>query len=375
MRRTLAIARKEFIHIRRDPRLLLMVVMLPLIQLFLFSYAVSFDVKAVPTAILDQDNTPISRQYIDALQQSTYFHVTGYLKTMSQVDAEFETNKTRVVVIVGHGFGSDIAAGRAGQAQVLVDGTEPNSAQGAQSYSAALSRVFGTKVAVAQIQYRGQDPYKAAGMTTAIRTWYNPEGRSANYFVPGLIVILLTTVAIQQTANTLVKEKDQGTYEQLIVSPIHKLELMVGKIAPWAVVSALEVIAISVIGILAFQIPFRGSVALFALGTLLYVTCCLGIGLWISAIAPTLDSANLIAGLVGILPGFMLSGFIYPLNSVPKVLQFISYIFPARYFVTITRTIFLKGGGLDVLWPQFAALAVFAVVIVIASSAAYRERA
>jgi len=375
MRRALAIARKEFIHIRRDPRLLLMVVLLPLIQLFLFSYAVSFDVKAVPTAIYDQDHTPMSRQYIDALEQSTYFHVTGYVNSDAEVDAEFETNKTRVVVTVGHGFGNDIAAGNPGQVQILIDGTEPNSAQAAQSYSAVLSQLFGAKVAIAQLQYKGADPTKVAGLTTTTRTWYNPESRSANYFVPGLIVILLTTVAIQQTANTLVKEKEQGTYEQLIVSPIHKMELMVGKIAPWAVVSALEVIAISVIGILAFQIPFRGSVALFTLGTILYVICCLGIGLLISAIAPTLDAANLIAGLVGILPGFMLSGFIYPLDSVPPFLQLLSYIFPTRYFMTITRTIFLKGGGFDVLWPQFAALTVFAVVIVIASSAAYRERA
>ena len=158
------------------------------------------------------------------------------------------------------------------------------------------------------------------------------------------------------------------------MSPIHKIELMVGKIAPWAVVSALEVITISAIGILAFHIPFRGSVALFALGTLFYVICCLGIGLWISAIAPTLDSANLIAGLLGILPGFMLSGFIYPLNSIPTALRWLSFIFPTRYFMTITRTIFLKGGGFDVLWPQFAALATFAVVIVVASSVVYRER-
>jgi len=375
MRRILAIIRKEFIHIRRDPRLLLMVVMLPLVQLFLFSYAVSFDVKAVPTAILDQDHTPMSRQYLNALEQSDYFRVTARLNSMAEVDPEFEANKTRVVVIVGHGFGDDIAAQRAGQVQVLVDGTEPNSAQAAQGYSAALSQMFGSKIAVSQIQFMGIDPTNSPTLTTATRTWYNPEGRSANYFVPGLIVILLTTVAIQQTANTLVKEKEQGTYEQLIVSPIHKLELMVGKIAPWALVSAIEVIVISLIGILAFQIPFRGSVALFALGTLLYVICALGIGLWISAIAPTLDSANLIAGLVGILPGFMLSGFIYPLNSIPPFLQLISYIFPTRYFMTITRTIFLKGGGFDVLWPQFAALAAFAVIIVIASSLVYRERA
>lgn len=374
MRRALAIARKEFIHMRRDPRLLLLVVVLPLIQLFLFSYAVSFDVSAVPTAILDQDHTPMSRQYVDALEQSTYFQVTAYLSKPSQIDTELESNKTRAVVTVARGFGDDIAAGRAGQVQILVDGTEPNSAQAAQVYSAALSRVFGTRVAVAQIQYMGLDPTQAAGMTTAIRTWYNPEGRSANYFVPGLVVILLTTVAIQQTANSLVKEKEQGTYEQLIVSPIHKIELMVGKIAPWAVVSALEVIVISLIGILAFHIPFRGSVALFALGTLLYVVCCLGVGLLISAIAPTLDSANLVAGLVGILPGFMLSGFIYPLSSLPPFLQLVSFIFPTRYFMTITRTIFLKGGGLDVLWPQFAALTAFAVIIVVASSAVYRER-
>ena len=375
MNRVLAIARKEFIHITRDRRLLATILLMPLIQLFLFSYALSFNVKNIPTAVLDQDNSTYSRQYVSALQQSDYFTVNRDLSSMSQVNGVFAQNQANVVVVLSPTFGSDIAAGRLGAVQLLIDGSDPNTAQVAQGYAAALSAVFGGRVAVSRAQAKGVSTSGAAGITPSIRTWYNPEGRSANYFIPGLIVILLTTVTIQQTALTLVREKENGTYEQLVVSPIRRIELMVGKIAPWALIGALEVIIVSAIGIFVFQIPFRGSVLLFALGSLLYVICTLGLGLIVSARASSVETANQLSALLAVLPGFMLSGFIFPIANLPIVLQAVSYIFPTRYFMVITRTIFLKGGSFAVLWPQFAALAVFAVAIIVLAAASYRERA
>jgi ABC-2 type transport system permease protein len=182
-------------------------------------------------------------------------------------------------------------------------------------------------------------------------------------------------VTVLQTANTLVKEKEMGTYEQLIVSPIRRIELMVGKIAPWALIGAAEILIISLVGIIVFGIPFRGSALLLAVASILYVICTLALGLIISARATSVDAANQLGALVSFLPTFMLSGYIFPLSSLPWVLQFLSYLYPARYFMVVTRTVFLKGGGLSVLWPQLVALTVFAVLITTLAAFLYRERA
>ena len=375
MRRILAIARKEFIHIIRDPRLLIVILAMPLLQLFLYSYALSFDVKNLPTATLDFDHTTQSRQYLDALQQSNYFTVNQTLGSYSDVDKAFESNNDKVIVVVGAGFGNNLAAGRAGNVQILVDGSDANSASLAQGYSAALSRVYGSKVVVSQVEAKGFSTGSLASLSANTRVWYNPEGKSASYFVPGLIVVLVTMVLVLQTANTLVREKENGTYEQLIVSPIRKIELMLGKIAPWAMIGALEIIIIASVGILVFGIPFRGSVILLIVASLLYVVCALGLGLIVSARASSVDTANQLAALLSFLPTFMLSGFIFPISSMPWLLQVLSYLYPARYFMVITRTIFLKGGGLEVLWPQMLALTIFAVSIITLAASLYRERA
>jgi len=375
MRRILAIARKEFIHIIRDPRLLIVILAMPLLQLFLYSYALSFDVKNLPTATLDFDHTTQSRQYLDALQQSNYFTVNQTLGSYSDVDSAFESNADKVVVVVGAGFGNNLAAGRAGNVQILVDGSDANSASLAQGYSQALSRVYGSKVLVSQVEAKGFSTNSLASLSANTRVWYNPEGKSASYFVPGLIVVLVTMVLVLQTANTLVREKENGTYEQLIVSPIRNIELMLGKIAPWAMIGALEIVIIASIGILVFGIPFRGSVILLMVASLLYVVCALGLGLIVSARASSVDTANQLAALLSFLPTFMLSGFIFPISSMPWFLQVLSYLYPARYFMLITRTIFLKGGGMEVLWPSMLALTIFAVSIITLAASLYRERA
>jgi len=375
MRRIFAIARKEFIHILRDKRLIAVILIMPLVQLFLYAYALSFDVKHLPTATLDLDRSTYSRQYINALQQSNYFTVDKTLGSYADVDPTFQANSDKIVVVVSAGFGDAIAAGRQANVQILVDGSDANSAQMGSNYAAALSRIFGAKVLVTQAEAKGLNTGAAGGLTASMRTWYNPEGNSAAYFVPGLIVVLVTTITVLQTSATLVREKENGTYEQLIVSPIKKIELMIGKIAPWAVMGALDVVIIAVVGILAFGIPFRGSVLLFAVSALLYVTCTLGLGLIVSARATSVDSANQLAALISFLPTFMLSGFVFPLSSLPPFLQWLSYLFPARYFMVICRTVFLKGGSLAVLWPQIAALIVFATAIVVLASSLYRERA
>lgn len=374
MNRILAIARKEFIHIRRDPRTIIAVLLLPVLELFLFAYALSFDVKNIPTAVLDQDGSAISRQYVDTFTHSKYFTIVQRLGSMSEVDGVFDRSDARAVVIIAPGFGDEISAGRRGQVAVLLDGSEPNTAQLGQTYATGLSRSFDIQLVVQRASSLGYNTASQGGISPSIRVWYNPEARSAVYLVPGLIVILMMIVTVQQTANTLVRERENGTMEQLVVSPIRRLELMLGKVLPWAVLAVLDMLIISALGLTVFAVPFRGDVVTFAISAFLFVLCCLGIGLFISARASSTEVANQIALILSFLPGFMFSGFVFPLANIPKVLQFVSYLFPARYFMVVTRSVFLKGAGFDVLWPQVAALAIYAVAIVTLSSLMYRRR-
>jgi ABC-2 type transport system permease protein len=374
LHRILAIARKELKHITREPRILIGTLGLPIIQLLLFAYALSFDVQHVPTVVLDQDRTTASREYVSTLENSGFFHVVASLERLPDVDSAFLDGEARAAIVVAPGFGNDLSAGRRGQVAVLLDGSEPNSAQLGQAYANALSQVFGRQLAVARVEALGMGAAASAGIQASTRLWYNPDARSAFFLIPGLIVVIIMIVTVQQTATTLVREAEDGTLEQLLVSPVRRWELVLGKISPWALFAAADVVLISLIAVLVFGIPFRGSASLFALGSGLFVLCALAIGLVVSALAKSTGVANLTAMLVSLLPSFMLSGFVFPLANVPKLLQWISYLFPARYMVVIARSMFLKGAGWGVLWPQFAALAAYATIALTIASVAYRRK-
>ena len=374
MERIGAITRKEFVHIRRDPRMLISVLILPVAQLLLFAYAISFDVRDVRTVVLDADRTTASRLFVSEFEQSGFFHVIGRADTEAQVDRAFDANLARVAIMVAPGFEQQQLRGEKGEVAVLVDGSEPNSAQLGQTYAIALSQRLNTEILASWAAKQGVDLSAIGQAQPVVRTWYNPGRRSADFLVPGLMVVIIMIVTIQQTAVTLVKEKDQGTLEQLIVSPIHRGELMVGKVLPWVILAFADMIVITIVALEVFTIPLRGSLLLLAFSTFLFVLCCLGLGLLLSARASSPEVANFTALMVSFLPGFMLSGFAFPLNSIPPVLQAISYLFPGRYMVTITRGIFLKGADLSVLWPQVAALAIYAFVVITLSSAVYSRR-
>jgi ABC-2 type transport system permease protein len=374
LRRIGAIAAKEFIHIRRDPRMMISVLVMPTIQLLLFAYAISFDVANVPTILLDGDRTATSREYLGAYQQSDFFEVVDTVESMEAIDEAFDRSEARIAVMVRPGFSSAISRGEKGQVAVLIDGSEPNSAQLGQTYTVALNAELGRDVTVSWLERQAIDVSQAGGITPVIRTWYNPERRSADFLIPGLLVVIIMIVTVQQTAVTLVKEKDQGTFEQLVVSPIRRGELMVGKVAPWVFLAFVDMIVITLVGVIVFGIPLRGDVMVLLVSTVLFVLCCLSIGLVVSARAASLEVANLVGLLISFLPGFMLSDFAFPLDSVPRFLQWVSYLFPGRYMVTITRSVFLKGASFDVLWPQIAALGAYAVVGLTLASLLYSRR-
>ena len=378
MRRSLerigAIVVKEFRHLGRDPRALVMVVLTPVIQLLLFAYAISFDVDHVPTIVVDLDRTTDSRAYAQQYDASTFFTVVAHGAALTDVDAAFDAGTAKVAVVIPAGFARTIAAGEKAQVAVLVDGSEPSSAKIARAYTVALNQLYNQAMTRQWADSQGLDLSGLGQLEPRIRTWYNPEHRSSDFLIPGLMVVIIAIVTVQQTAVTLVRERDLGTQEQLAVSPLRRLELMLGKLLPWTAIAFVEVALIIGLGRVLFAVPLRGDVWTLAVGAALFVFAGLGMGLLISSIAPSADTANILALLLAFLPSFLLSGLAFALDQIPVVLQWISYAFPARFMVSISRGVFLKGAGFAELWPELVALAVYGLVMMVISAAIYGRK-
>ncbi len=362
--RIAALIAKEFRHLGRDRRTLAVVLALPVLQMILFAYAISFDVKNVSTVVIDTDRTPASAAYLRSYSSSDFFRVIGTADSLADVDRVFDRNLARIAVVVPPGFGRSLAAGEQATVAVYLDGSEPTAARVGQAFATALNQVYGQRVTIDWADTQGLDVTSVGQLEPRVRTWYNPEKRSSDFLIPGLMVVIIMVVAVQQTAVSLVREREQGTDEQLAISPLARWELMIGKLAPWTLLAFGELAAITAVGTLFFDLPLRGSLGVLAVGAALFVFCSLGLGLVISAVAPSLESANMLGLLLSILPAFILSGFAFPLASIPGWLQVVSCLFPARFMVTISRGVFLKGAGFAELWPELAALAAYAVVVV-----------
>lgn len=368
-----AIIAKEFRHLWRDPRMVAAAVLMPVVQLLLFAYAISFDVKDISTLIIDQDKTPASRAYVDTYRASGFFKVVGEATDLGAADVAFDTNAARIVLVVPSGFAASLAADERASVAVLLDGSEPNAARIGQAYAIALNRVYGQELTIRWADAQGIDVAAVGQLEPRVRVWYNPERTSAIFLIPGLMVVIIMIVTVQQTAVSLVRERDQGTAEQMMVSPLRAPELMIGKLLPWTLLAFIDMVMIGVVGMVLFGLPLRGSLALLSVAGGLFVFSCLGIGLVISSLAPTLDSANIIALLLAFLPGFLLSGFAFPLESIPWPLEWISRIFPGRYMVSIARGVFLKGSGLAEVWPDLLSLSVFATIVLLLATVLYRR--
>ncbi|MDR1711292.1 MAG: ABC transporter permease [Propionibacteriaceae bacterium] len=369
-----AVVAKEFKHLGRDPRMLAAVILLPIMQLLLFAYALSFDVDQVPTVVIDMDKTQTSQQYAGRYEQSVFFNVVRHGETMDDADVSFQRGVARVAVIIPAGFEHQIKSGAQAEVAVLVDGSEPNSARVGQLYSVALNQLFSAELTREWAERQGLDLSAVSGMEPRVRTWYNPNRRSSDFLIPGLMVVILAIVTIQQTAVTLVRERTLGTQEQLEVSPMRQVELMLGKIIPWALLAFVDVVVIIAIGVFGMGVPLRGSIPMLALGATLFILSSLGFGLAISAVAPTEDTANIGALMLAFLPSFLLSGFVFPLGQMPEVVQWISYVFPARYMMSLSRGVFLKGAGFAELWPELAALAVTSFILIAIATVLYARK-
>ncbi len=372
------IVRKEFYQSFREPRLRAMMIVPPILQFLVFGFVVNLDVERSRLAWLDQDNTPASRELRAAFEGSTYFEVTHTPATQKEVEGLLDRGAIHSGVVVPPRFGEDLARGRATSIQILVEGSNSNTASIIANYVSDVVRGFSAgQLNDWMRQKRAGRPgvvrINAPGIDLQQRVWYNPELRSRNYFIPGVAVNIITLVTLMLTAMAIVREKEIGTMEQLMVTPIRPSELMLGKTLPFALVGLFDFSLIVALGMIVFRIPFQGSGLLLLLGAILFLFSTLGVGMFISTVSHTQQQA-IMATFFFFQPAFMLSGFAFPIRNMPDIVQWITYLNPLRYFITICRGVLLKGSGLNVLWPEYLALAVFGIAIMSFSASRFRKR-
>lgn len=371
--RILPIVRKEFIHIIRDPRTLAVMFAAPLMQLILFGYAATADVRNIPLAVYDQDNSAQSRHLITAFIESGQFAIAQYVPGEQALARLVDAGRVRAGLIIPPNYGDDLQRGRGAQVAFVLDGSDPSVAASALSSARLIGQVEATTVQQQQLARRAGGLSFLLPLEVRTRVWYNPDMASVVFMVPALIGIILQMQATLLTSSAIVRERERGTIEQLIVTPIKPYELIIGKILPYAFVALLITGEVLLAGTLWFGVPIKGSVLLLLGISCLFLLSSLGIGLLISTVANTQQEAFLLTFLT-LLPSIFLSGFIYPLAALPKFLQILSGIVPLSYFLVVVRGIVIKGVGIPALTSQIIALTIFGAVLIVLASTRFRKR-
>lgn len=365
--RLLAVARKEVIQLRRDTRSLALAFLLPLLLIILFGYAISWDVDDIKTAVLVQDRSARSRELLDAFWSSGYFTLVKRLERYDEIEALLDRGAVRVVLVVPPDFAQDLDAGRPAKLQALVDGSDANTATIALGYTRAIVQSFSRNV-------RLDGHVLGSPIQTRTRVWYNEELLSRNMIVPGLVAVIMMIIAAMLTSLTIAREWERGTMEQLVSTPVTRGEVVLGKLLPYVAIGLIDVVLVSVVGVLLFGVPFRGNPALLMALSLAFVIGAAGLGMFISAVARSQLLATQLAMVLTFLPAFLLSGFMYAIEVMPSTLRALTYLIPARYFLVVTRGIFLKGVGADVLHVQGWLMIGFAVAGPLAAAHVFRKR-
>jgi len=361
------IIRKEFRQVFRDPRMRGLLFIPPLMQLLIFGYAANLDVNNARIAWMDEDHSPNSRELLSQFLGSGRFLITATPSSEAEMQDAMDRGRVDGVIRVLPGFARDVERGRSTGVQVLLDGSNSNSASIVSAYAAQTIARYAAEV----MEDRQRQKLVASGVpthpaipqvTTETRVWFNPDLKSRNYFIPGVIVNIIMLTTLSLTTMAIVREKELGTMEQLMVTPIRPAELILGKTLPFVLIGLWDMLLVLAASLVIFHIPFEGSFWLLTLASLLFILTTLGAGLFISTISRTQQQANMATFLL-FQPFMMLSGFTFPIRSMPAAVQWFTYFNPMRYFLEVVRGIFLKGSGFDTLWPNLAALAVFGVAI------------
>lgn len=362
---------KEFKQIFRDPRMKTVIFVTPLIQIILFGYAANKDINYVPTAIYDKDNTSESRELLRRFTYSKYFVPERYITTDKEQNYVLNKGDTTVVIHIDRGFGRHINADKDAQLQLAFDGTDSNTAMVVMGYANTIVSTYQQDLIKERAEAKGiTRPVSSVDLRD--RAWFNGNLISRNYYLPGVIATIVTMMSLLLSAMAIVKEKEIGTMEQLIVSPLKPIELIIGKLLPFAVIALVQIILVTTLGVLWFHIPLRGNLLLLLFSTCIYLFTTLGIGLFISTVSSTQQEAMMSVFLF-YMPAVLLSGFAYPIANMPKIIQNFTLINPLRYFMVVIRSIFLKGVGLEVLWTELVPLVFIGLCVITLSAARFRK--
>ena len=378
IQRIRTLIRKEFLELRRTPRLIGLIVVAPILQLTLLGYAATTDVRNVPIVVVDGDRSIRSRQLMERFAASRYFDIVGEELDPRAVDADLAAGRAWLAIVVPSGFGEALAGhGPATNrvVQVLADGTDANSSGVALAYALSLISEFGAEVRADEARWTPA-PAGASGpaIDSRVRVWFNPQLESKDFMLPGVVAVLLLVITTSLSSMAIVREREQGTLEQLNVTPLGRWELILGKLLPYALVGFIDVLLVLTVAVYWFEVPLRGSIWLLLGASVIYLVCTLGLGLFVSTISATQQQAMMTATFFFLVPMMYLSGFIFPIENMPPVIQAITTLIPLRYFLVIVRGIFLKGVGWDVLWPQFAALSAWGATMLALAAVRSRKR-
>ncbi len=364
--RTWAICRKELIHIRRDPVSLIQVILIPVVLLLINGYALTLDLKEIPLAVYDQDGSRSSQDLVRRFQASRYFHVSRHVAEYSEIAWLMDRRRIMAAIVIPYDFSRKLKAGQPVYLQLLVDGTNANTANLIITYTQGIAAAFNRNLLVERLQEHGWT-HLIAPVASEPRLWFNEAMESRNFIVPGLIAIIMTMVGALLTALCIIREKERGSMEGLMGTPLKKSELILGKLCPYFVIGMVDMFIAMAMGQILFEVPFRGNLPLFIALSALFLIVVLGQGLLISVSAHSQLEAYQMAILTTFLPSFLLSGAIFPIRQMPELLQWLSYLVPARYLVTISQGIYLKGLGWQRLWPDALILALFALFFLTAA--------
>jgi ABC-2 type transport system permease protein len=372
LRRTKAIARKEIIQILRDPRSLMMGIAIPVMLLLLFGFALTFDVNQVETVVLDRDRTQLSADFVDRFESSRYFKIKARVFTYEDLQKMIDSGKAKVGLVIPHFFAKRINDEGVLPVQIILDGYDSNTANIIQGYAAGLVQLFNSELS-RKPQYR-QSARPLPTVDVQTRVWFNTDLESKNAIIPGLIGVIMMVIAALLTSLTIAREWERGTMEQLVSTPIKKTELMLGKLLPYFLIGFLDVAISVVMGEFVFKVPLRGNPLLVFATSSIFLIGSLGLGFFISVLARSQLLATQMAVVTTFLPAFLLSGFVSPISQMPKVVQLVTYLIPARYFVAILRGIYLKGIGVKIIWAEGIFLLLFGLIILMVSDRKFKKK-
>lgn len=356
---------KEFLQMLRDRRMKFLIFVTPVIQLLIFGYAATTDVDHIRTAVYDQDRSADSRALVAAFTGSGYFQLNAWLTHEAQIAELLDRGRVVMVLRIGRGFSDDLRSGRPTAVQVLVDGTDSNTGTLAMSYAQRIISEFP--------QHRLELAAIEGGVMLRNRIWYNPDLKSRNFNVPGVMALILMLTSLLLTSMAVVREREIGTLEQLMVTPIRPMELILGKTLPFVLIAYIQLVMVMAVSLFWFEVPLVGNPLILLFGAGLYLMSTLGVGLFISTISRTQQQA-LMSAFFFFFPAILLSGFMFPIENMPEPAQWITWLNPLRYFLVIVRDVFLKGNGMDVLWPQFVVQALLGSSLLILSALRFTKR-